>query len=317
LPGVTGMTLVGNRPGSGWSDNNDIGLDGVHLMDKNGSPAIIRSNDVGPNFLHTFQIPIVQGRDIGDEDAPSAPPVVLVNETFVKRFLPHTDPLGHTIWDGSSQPRTIVGVAKDSKYTTATEGSTPVAYYPALQQMRAGESLHVEVRSAAGSSALLATIATAVREIDPDVPLQRPNTQVAEFENSYAEPTLFARLAGFFGGLAALLVGIGLYGTLAYRTNRRTSEIGMRMALGSRRAEVLWLVMRESLFISVIGVAAGLPLAIACSRLLDSMLYELSPFDPLSFAFAVCSIALVSSVAALLPAQRAAKVDPMVALRYE
>ena len=128
---------------------------------------------------------------------------------------------------------------------------------------------------------------------------------------------MFARLGGFFGVLAALLVGTGLYGTLAYRTNRRTTEIGMRMALGAQRGQVVWLIMRESLLICTIGVAVGVPLALGCSQLLDSMLYNLSPFDPLSFVLAVGSIGLVGSIAAFVPAWSAAKGDPMVALRYE
>jgi ABC-type antimicrobial peptide transport system permease subunit len=142
-------------------------------------------------------------------------------------------------------------------------------------------------------------------------------TQQAEFEMSYSTPAMFARLAGFFGALAALLVATGLYGTLAYRTNRRTNEIGMRMALGARRAQVIWMIMRESLLISAVGVLVGLPLALGCSRFLRSMLYEISSFDAVSFALAVCVIVLLGSAAAFLPARRAAKVDPMVALRYE
>jgi ABC-type antimicrobial peptide transport system permease subunit len=128
---------------------------------------------------------------------------------------------------------------------------------------------------------------------------------------------MFARLAGFFGGLAALLVATGLYGTLSYRTNRRTTEIGTRMALGAGRGRVLWIVMRESLFVTCLGAAAGLPLALLGAHVLSSMLYRLSPIDPFSFAFAIGCLALVGGVASFLPAWRAAKVDPMVALRFE
>jgi predicted permease len=312
MPGVQGATLVENRPGSGWSDNNDALLDGVHLTDKNGTGAIIRSNTVGPDFLDVLGVPILQGRDISGADTTTSPHVAIVNETFVKRFLPNTNPLGHKIND-----QTIIGVAKDSKYTGVSEDPTPMAYYPILQGLRAGESLHVEVRTDGKPLDLLLAVAKAIHAVDPDVPLQRPATQAAEFEFSYAQPTMFARLGGFFGGLAVLLVATGLYGTLAYRTNRRTSEIGMRMALGAQRPQVLWLIMRESLLISAIGVALGLPLAFACARFLDSMLYELSPFDPLSFTLAVCSIALVGGISAFVPARRATKLDPMVALRYE
>jgi ABC-type antimicrobial peptide transport system permease subunit len=142
-------------------------------------------------------------------------------------------------------------------------------------------------------------------------------TQRAQFEESYSEPKMFARLGGVFGGLAALLVATGLYGTLSYRTNRRTAEIGTRMALGAQRGQVLWMVMRECLLVASVGVAAGLPIGLLCARLLSSMLYRLSPFDPISFAVAVSCVALVSGLAAFLPAWRAARVEPMVALRYE
>ena len=317
LPGVERATLVESRPGTGWSDNNDFGLDGVYALEKDGSHASVRSNDVGPDFLATLGIPLLEGRDISDADTGAAPPVAIVNETFRKRFLGSTSALGHKLLEGTPGGRTIVGVAKDSKYTKAVEGPTPMAYYPVLERVRPGEALHVEVRSSAEPLALLASISKAVHDVDPDVAVQRPATQKAEFESSYAEPTMFARLAGFFGALAALLVATGLYGTLAYRTNRRTTEIGMRMALGAQRRGVLWLIMRESLVISAIGMMVGLPLAMTCSRFLDSMLYELSPFDPLSFLLAVSTIALVGTAAAFFPAWRAAKLEPMVALRYE
>jgi predicted permease len=268
---------------------------------------------VGPDCFHVLGVPILEGRDVSDADTPASPPVVVVNETFVKRFLPNTSPLGHKLKGG----RTIVGVVKDSKYRGVSEEPTPMAYYPALQNLKGGETFHIEVRSDARPLALLPTIAKAVHEIEPNAPLEEPVTQQAEFEMSYSQPAMFARLAGFFGALAAVLVATGLYGTLAYRTNRRTTEIGMRMALGAQRTQVIWMIMRESLLIGAAGVLVGLPLAFACARFLDSMLYQVSDFDAVSFVLAVCAIALVGSIAAFLPARRAAKVDPMVALRYE
>jgi len=309
LPGVQGVTMMENRLGSGWSSNHSEILDGVTLADR-GS---IRANDVGPDCFHVLGVPILQGRDISDADTPASPPVVVVNETFAKRFLPNTNPIGHKL----SGDRTIVGVVKNSKYTGASEEPRPMVYYAALQKLEGGDTFHLEVRSDGHPLGLLPTIANAVRQIDPNVPLEDPVTQQTEFEMSYAQPAMFARLAGFFGALAALLVATGLYGTLAYRTNRRTTEIGMRMALGAQRVQVIWMIMQESLLISAVGVLVGLPLALACARLVESMLYEVSAFDPVSFVLAVCAIALVGSVAAFVPARRAAKVDPMVALRYE
>jgi len=312
LPGVEGATMMGNRLGSGWSNNNDDSLDGVNLVGKFGDSALIRSNDVGPDYFRVLGIPVIQGRDISDTDTPTSVKVAVVNETFVKRFLPSTNPLGHRLRDN----RTIVGVVKDSKYTTVDESARPMAYY-AMQDLFIGGTVHVEVRTQGDPLSLLPTIRRAVAEIDPGVPLESPMTQRAQFELSYSEPTMFARLGGFFAVLASLLVATGLYGTSSYRTNRRTSEIGMRMALGAQRGQVLWMVLRESMLICSIGVVVGLPVAFLGVRLLSSMLYELSPFDPVSFGLATLCVALVGGAAAWLPAWRAARVDPMVALRYE
>ena len=312
LPGVDGVTFMDNRIGSGWSNNNDDSLDGVNLFAKFGDSALIRSNAVGPDYFHVLGVPILQGRDISDADTPTSTKVAVVNETFAKRFLPNTNPLGHRLGDN----RTIVGVVKDSKYSSVDEPVMPMAYY-AIQYPSAGGTVNVEVRVQGEPLSLLPMIRRVVAEIDPGVPLESPMTQRAQFELSYSEPTMFARLGGFFGVLASLLVATGLYGTSSYRTNRRTSEIGMRMAFGAQRRQVLWMVLRESVLICSIGVVVGLPVAFLGARLLSSMLYQLSPFDPISFGLATLCVALVGGGAALLPAWRAAKVDPMVALRYE
>jgi predicted permease len=312
-PGVGSVTFMENRIGSGWSSNNDDDLDGAKLSDKFGPKALVRSNDVGPDYFQVLGVPVIEGRDISAADTPSSLPVVVVNETFAKTFLPNTNPLGHKVRDN----RTIVGVVQDSRYRSVDEKPMPMAYFPAFQNLNAGETMHVEVRVNGDPLSLLPTLRQVVRDIDPNIPLEKPLTQRAQFEESYLQPKMFAHLGGFFGGLAALLVATGLYGTLSYRTSRRSAEIGTRMALGAQRGQVLWMVMRESLLISCIGTAVGLPLALACVRFLGSMLYQLSPFDPLSFMLAMFCIALVASGAAFLPAWHAAKVDPVVALRYE
>jgi ABC-type antimicrobial peptide transport system permease subunit len=156
-----------------------------------------------------------------------------------------------------------------------------------------------------------------VREIAPDLPLLRPTTQQQQFESTFSDERIFARLSMFFGVLAALLVATGLYGTLSYTVSRRTSEVGIRLALGARRGQVLWMVLGESVIMCLAGIVVGSPLAILCSRLLRSMLFGVVPGDPATFVAALVGIVVVALVASVLPARRAASIDPMVALRYE
>jgi ABC-type antimicrobial peptide transport system permease subunit len=156
-----------------------------------------------------------------------------------------------------------------------------------------------------------------LQEIDPNLPMQKPMTQRAQFDESFSQPRLFARLAMFFGLLAALLVATGLYGTLAYRVSRRTPEIGVRMALGAQRSQVLRMILRESLLISVAGIAIGVPLAVGGAQLMRSMLFGVMPGDSISYFAALLGVTLVALIASAIPARRAASVDPIIALRYE
>jgi ABC-type antimicrobial peptide transport system permease subunit len=177
--------------------------------------------------------------------------------------------------------------------------------------------MHVELHTTGDPEALIPSVRAVLREIDPNVPMQKPMTQRAQFDESYSEARLFARLAMFFGIIAILLVATGLYGTLAYRVSKRTPEIGVRMAMGAQRVQVLWMVLRESLLISVIAVLVGLPLAFAGAQLMRSMLFGVMPGDWASFAIAIAGITAGVLASSLIPARRAASVDPMVALRYE
>jgi predicted lysophospholipase L1 biosynthesis ABC-type transport system permease subunit len=207
-------------------------------------------------------------------------------------------------------------VVKDSKYARVREEELPAVYYPLTQTGMLGQ-ITVEVRTAGDPMALLPAMRRLVGEIDPDLPLQKPMTQAAQFAESYVTPRLFARLAMGFGILAVVLVASGIYGTLAYRVQRRTNEIGVRMALGAPRARVLWMVARESLLILGIGIALGLPLSLFVSQFLRSQLYELSYLDSVSFTIAIFLTFSIAIAAALIPARRAANVDPILALRYE
>jgi predicted permease len=314
LPGVESATFVGNRLGSGWSSNEEPTVDGITYP---FSQVPLRTNVVGPDYLHVLGIPLLQGRDIHESDAATSQHVVVVNETFVKKLLPNTKPLGHQLGDLKKDHYTIVGVAKDSKYRSVDEAPRAMAYYPYTQVDGARPTLQVELRTAGNSMAMLPTVARAVHEMDPDLPLEKPMAQAAVFEDSYSQQRLFSRLAMFFAMLAALLVGIGLYGTLSYRISRKSSEIGVRMALGAQRRQILAMVFRETLHIAVFGVAAGIPLALISGHFMASILYELEPTDRLSLVFAVGGIVGVSLLASYSPARRASSIDPARALRSE
>lgn len=309
LPAVESAAIVENRPGSGWSDNNDLKLDGVERPDVN-----LRSNDVGPGFFHTIGVPILAGRDIAESDTKDTQRVVIVNETFVKKVLATTNPLGHQL--GEKNRATIVGVVRDSKYTSVSEDPRPMAYYAAMQDQSLG-SMHVEVRTRGDALPMLPELRMAISQMYPNVPLEQPMTQQAQFEKSYEQQRMFAALGGFFGVLAALLVATGLYGAHSFRVSRRSTEIGVRMALGATRGKVLAMFLRESLWVLLAGLAVGIPLTAFAIRPLKSMLYQMSPFDLTSFLLAIVAISLVSAGAALLPARRAASIDPMKALRTE
>jgi predicted permease len=313
IPGVQAASLVRSRPGLGWSSTQGFTLDGVEPRDTSGSRMETHYNDVSPGFFQTMGIPLLQGRGFTDADAADRPGVVVVNEEFVRRFLKN-GALGHRI--DSHTGSEIVGVVKDSKYAHVAEGAVPMVFYALAQRGMTGE-LTVEVRALGSPTALLPAMQGAARELDPNMPLQKPLTQAAQFEESYLTPRLFSRLTVGFGLLAAFLVATGLYGTLAYRVQRRRGEIGVRMAVGATRATVLGMVLRESLWIALAGFAVGLPLCFAVSRLLRTQVYGLNALDPISFLVAMALTLVIVLGAALLPAKKAASVNPTEALRAE
>jgi len=309
LPGVESAGMALNRPGSGWSNNNDLILDGVL---KHG--VTLRSNNVGTDFFHTMGIPVLAGREFNEADTASSLPVALVNETFVKTYLSDTNPLVHQL--GGKNKFTIVGVVRDSKYTSVSEQLRPTAYYAAMQAPSLA-TMQIEVRARGAAQAILPELRGAVASLYPGVPLERPMMQEEQFDMSYQQPRMFAAMGGFFGILAALLVATGLYGTYSFRVSRRTTEIGVRMALGASRLQVLAMVLSETLWVLLAGLAAGIPLTLLAVRPLKAMLYQMSPFDPASFATAIIAMIAVAGGAALIPARRAASVEPMQALRTQ
>jgi predicted permease len=279
-----------------------------------------RSNTVGPDFFHTLGVPVIAGRDFTDADNARRQRAAIVNETFAKTFLPNQSPVGHHIGDAKNQ-LTIVGMVKDNKYTGITENPIPMIWIPYMILEHGVNEEHIEMRVAVQPGgdplAILPAVRKVVGEMDPNLPLQKPMTQRAQFDQSISQQQLFARLAGFFGLIAVLLVATGLYGTMAYRVSNRTMEIGVRMALGAKRDQVVWMILRESLTLAAIGIALGIPLVVGVSRLLSAQLFGVKPYDALSYALAVAGVTAVAAVAAVIPARRAATVDPLRALRSE
>jgi len=315
-PDVESATLVSHRLGSGWGWNSVWTIDGAELQGP-FSEIGMSANHVGPDFCQTLGIPILRGRDVTDADTRSAPKVVLVNEAFSKHFFPKGDALGHSVGEIKSDNRfTIVGVIGDSKYKRVDEKSKPTLYFPFAQPTPI-PNMQVELRTRGNPEALIPSVHAVLHGLDPNLPIQKPMTQRAQFDESYSQARLFGRLSIFFGVIAVLLVATGLYGTLAYRVDRRTSEIGVRMALGAQHGQVLWLIVRESLLVSGAAILAGVPVAIAGARLIRSMLFGVQPGDMISFLLALFGVLLVALAASIIPARRAMRVDPITALHYE
>jgi predicted permease len=317
LPGVESMTIMEERIGSWWSDNGDMRVDGRLPDVANGASRTVRSNVVGPDFFRTLGVPVLAGRDFADSDNVKSPHVGIINEEFAKRFLPNTNPLGHTIGtDDGRYTMTIVGVVKNHKYRSIDEEPIPMAWYEYAQIPYIG-GMDVEMRVHGDPLAILPAARKVVQQIDPNLPLIKPMTQRAQFDTTISHQVLFARLAGCFGFLAIVLVATGLYGTLAYRVNMRTAEIGVRMAVGARREQVVWMILKDSLLLTVAGVVMGIPLAMSVGRALAASLYGIKPLDALSYLLAVAGVSLVALAASAVPAGRAASVDPLKALRTE
>jgi predicted permease len=274
------------------------------------------------NFLEAMEIPLLAGRALRAQDDARAPKVAVVNQTFAKRYFPDEDPIGKRFSFDPNKPGEIeiVGLVKDAKYTRQRDEIPPTAYLPWLQELRSLSGATFEVRAGGEPTAIVNAVREAVRQVDSNLPLNNIRTQVEQAEETLSMERLFAKLVSLFGLLAQQLASIGLYGVLAWSVAQRTHEIGIRMALGASRADVLKMVLRQGMTLTLLGVALGLVGAYVLTKYLSSlsgMLYGVQPNDPLTFGVIAVLLTLVALVACYIPARRATKVDPMVALRYE
>jgi predicted permease len=318
IPGVDSVSFASNRPGSGWSSNNGgLLVDGHKPNGVDPERAQYRQNNVGADFFRTMGVLLVQGRDFTDADSTSAPEVVIVNETFAKKYLGTLNAVGHVITNTKGlRPKLIIGVVKDHKYTGITEEARPMRW-TVFTQGGLENQLDVEMRVKGDPMEMLPTVRKFIQQIDPDMPLLEPMAQIEVFQQSISQQVMFARLAGCFGVLAVVLIATGLYGTLSYRVSKRGAEIGVRMALGAQRRQIIWMILRGSLLLTAMGVAIGIPIAMAASKGLKSSLYGVKPLDLTSYIFAIVGVAVVALTASGLPARRAGSVDPSVALRTD
>jgi predicted permease len=314
LPGIRAASFSGFTFNEGtW--NNRIWVQGYlngHL-DRD-----VHHNAIGPNYFAAMGIPLLSGRGFGPQDTATSPKVGIIGETTARTMFPDGSPIGKHYGRGGPQNAgdiEVIGVAKDVKYNSLDEEQQPGDYLPYAQNVQYLNDF--VVRYTGDSAAVVSAVREAIHEVDPSLPVADVMTLDEAVANSIVNQRLVAQLSSFFGLLALFLSCIGIYGLMSYTVVRRTSEIGLRMALGAARSNVMWLVMSESLFLVGLGIAIGVPAALGGNRLIASMLCGLRANDPVSLMAGVGLLLAVAAFAGYLPARRASLVDPMISLRYE
>ncbi|HUJ23251.1 MAG TPA: ABC transporter permease [Bryobacteraceae bacterium] len=316
LAGVRSLALAGDAVfgNGGWNQTIWIQRPGQAAQ-----YASVSDNLISPGFFATAGIPILTGREFGAQDRENAPLVAVVNLTFARRFFGAGNPIGKRFGDRgaeSSGRYEIVGVVGDAKYGSVRERPRPMVFHPLLQEPPR-ESLVLHVRTAADPAGVVPLIQRQILSIDNEALVSGIRTLPQVIRDQLRQDRMFATLASFFAGLGLVLGAIGIYGLVAYRVAHRTAEIGLRMALGAQRADVLWLILRETLWLLVTGALLGLPAALAGARLIRSLLYAVGPADPMTIACAILTLGAAGALAGFLPARRAAGIQPMTALRSE
>ncbi len=315
VPGITSVSLVRGLPFSGNGGTTAIVLPDRELPQPGTEPEVM-FNTVMPNYFETIGIPFIKGRTFGNEDKADSPPVVIINQTMAQKFWPGQEPIGKQIKfleDGSSG--TIVGVVGDAKHYWLEEAPRPQLYNAYSQNP--GIFATLVARTSVEPLSLSEQVRQAVWRIDSDQPMWKIRTVEFLVDRSVADRKFLMALMGIFASLALLLTMIGLYGVISYLVNQRTQEIGIRMALGAQMGQILRLVLRQGMAFVLLGVAIGLAASWLSTRLISKLLYQVSATDALTFTAIAVLLILVALLACYIPARRASKVDPLVALRYE
>jgi len=313
LPGVEAASVATKVP-LGFGGNSDTGASIDGYIPAPNEEISIYYNRVGSDYLKTMGITVVAGRDFTDLDTTDRPDVVIVNETVVRRYFSGRDPIGGRIRLGNRTLQ-VVGVARDGKYSSITEAPRSFMYMPVQQWYRADTVLHV--KSSVDPGTLVPRIHEVLRALDSNVPLFDVRTIAEQLSIAVFIQRMVASLLGAFGALALLLATVGLYGVIAAVAAQRTPEIGMRMALGATRRDIVAMIVGQGLSLTLTGVAIGLIAALGATRLFKSLLVGVSATDAPSFAVTTILLVTVALAAAYLPARRAARIDPLQALRNE
>ena len=317
IPGVRDATL---------SHSSLIRAGRAHPLTIGGEPTRdTRIMYTGPRFFATMQIPMLRGREIAETDRQGTQPIAVVSAQFAKANFGDADPIGRQIEMGGSMKvdgkpivMQIVGIAANARYGPLKREIPPVVYVPFAQLPPAQlGGMTYALRTDGDPLRHAATVRQIVRAADGRVPVTDVKTQAADIDQTINQEIVFARLCTAFAGLALVIACVGLYATMAYAVARRTSEIGIRMALGARRGSVVWMVVREVCVLVASGVAISIPIVIVTSRLIESFLFGMEPNDPRALTLAVAVLLTAALLAGYGPARRASRVDPMVALRHE
>ncbi len=322
LPGVESVGGISLLPLSGGSNSGTIWAENTpaHAATNPGSNFPHRETDfrsVTPGYLETMGMTLVQGRSFTESDDSKAPLAAIVDESFARYFWPNESPIGKRVAFATREPqwRTIVGVVRHAKHYGLNIDGREQIYFPHAQRPR--RTMYLSIRTAGEPQNMLNSVREQVRSLDPNLPLFNVATMEERLAESVAQPRFNVLLLGIFAAVALVLAAVGIYGVMSYSVSQRTHEIGIPMALGAQPADVLKLVVRQGMVLTLIGVAAGLAASFALTRFLSSLLYGVSATDPVTFAGVALLLAAVALAASYLPAQRATKGDPLVALRYE
>jgi putative ABC transport system permease protein len=317
IPGVEAAAETGVVPLTGGWDNNDIWMDGQDPKQKK----TVDTSSVSPGYFQTLETPLLAGRDFDEGDTATSPKVAIVNQAFARALTDRANPIGMSFHLPPAPDRPeviihIVGLVKDTKNHNLRVENMPIAYTPVAQSNNPDEFDTFLIRSQAPPGETISAVKRRLAEANPEISLTF-HVFESDIRNSLLRERLMATLSGFFGFLAAVLAVIGLYGVMSYMVQRRTNEIGIRMALGAGRLSILGMILLDSLLILAIGIVVGLGLSVALGKTASSLLFGVKPADPITLGMAAFLLAAVTVAASYIPARRASKVDPMVALRCE